>query len=68
VTTDELFKDAVDMLGEVLCGWSNMIDLEGNKMQYNKDLLMDVLSYQEARELMRKVSYNQHMTVDEKKS
>ncbi len=63
VTTDELFTDIVEALSTVLTGWANM-----NGIDYSKDALMDVLSYTEARELLRKVAYNQHVTIDEKKS
>jgi len=63
VTTDELFADVVETLGTVLTGWKNM-----NGIEYSKDALYDVLSYGEARELLRKVAYNQHVADEEKKS
>lgn len=63
VTTDELFTDIVEALATVLTGWSNMSGIE-----YSKDGLMDVLSYSEARELLRKVMHNQHVNHEEKKS
>jgi len=63
VTTEQLFQDVVNTLGEVLTGWSNM-----NGIEYSRDGLFDVLSYGEARELLRKVAYNAHVTEDEKKS
>ena len=63
VTTEQLFSDVVDTLGEVLTGWKSM-----NGIPYSVDALRDVLSYTEARELLRKVAYNQHVTLDEKKS
>jgi hypothetical protein len=44
-------------------GWVNM----GGK-EFSAEELHEVLSYQEARELLRKVMYNQHITADEKKS
>jgi hypothetical protein len=37
-------------------------------IEFSGDALHEVLSYQEARELLRKVMYNQHITADEKKS
>lgn len=63
VTAEQLFDDVVTTLGEVLTGWKNM-----NDIPYSVDALRDVLSYTEARELLRKVAYNQHVTLDEKKS
>jgi hypothetical protein len=62
VTVEELFEDAVDALAKVLTGWKHM----GN-VEYSREALYDVLTYAEARELIRKVSYNQHITTDEKK-
>lgn len=61
VTTDQLFDDAVEALATVLTGWQNM------GQPYSKEALEDVLSYSEARELLRLVSYNQHVTLEEKK-
>lgn len=63
VTAEQLFNDVVDTLGQVLVGWKNM-----NDIPYSVDALRDVLTYNEARELLRKVAYNQHVTLDEKKS
>ena len=47
----------------VVISWSNM-----GGGEFSAEALHDVLSYQEARELLRKVMYNQHITADEKKS
>lgn len=63
VTPDQLFDDAVDALFSVLVGWKNM-----NGIEYSREALLDVLAYSEARELLRLVSYNQHVTIEEKKS
>lgn len=63
VSLEELFSSAVDVLSEVIVEWKNMGGIE-----YSKESLRDVLSYGEARELLRKVMYNQHLTFDEKKS
>lgn len=62
-TVEDLFADAVNALAEVLTGWKNM-----NGIDYSKDALMDVLTYSEARELLRKVCHNSHLNTDEKKS
>ncbi len=60
-TVDELFSDAVECLAGVLSGWSNM----GNHA-FTSDALYN-LTYAEAREVLRKVAYNQHIGPDEKK-
>jgi len=62
VTHDELLDDIIEALGGVLTGWQNM------GQPYSKDALEDVLSYTEARELLRLVAYNQHVSLEEKKS
>jgi hypothetical protein len=62
LTVKELFDETVAVLGEVLVGWKHM------DREYSVDALRDVLMYQEARELLRKVMFNQHITADEKKS
>lgn len=62
-TARELFGEIVDKLAEVFCGWDHMGDHE-----YSRDGLYGVLTYHEARELLRKVMYNQHVTTEEKKS
>lgn len=62
VTAAELFDETVAVLGEVLVGWSNM------GQEFNPAAIRDVLTYNEARELLRKVMYNQHVQLEEKKS
>lgn len=59
----ELFDATIDALSGVVIGWKNMSGIE-----FSDDAMRDVLSYTEARELLRKVMYNQHITPDEKKS
>ncbi len=63
ITPDQLYSETVEVLGGVFIGWSNMGGIE-----FGKDALRDLLTYQEARELLRKVMFNQHITTDEKKS
>jgi len=63
ITIDELFSKTIDALCDVLIGWKNMSGIE-----YSKESLADVLSYTEARELLRKVMHNQYLNHDEKKS
>jgi hypothetical protein len=62
VKTDDLFDKSIDVLADVLSGWENM------GRNYCKEALEDVLDYAEARELLSKVSANQHVTKEEKKS
>ena len=59
----ELFDQTLDVLDGVVIGWKNMGDIE-----FSKEGLRSVLNFNEARELLRKVMYNQHVTADEKKS
>ena len=59
----ELFDATIEVLTVVIVGWKNMGGVE-----FSPDALRDVLVYQEARELLRKVMHNQHITTDEKKS
>lgn len=63
LTIADLFAQTVEVLSTVLVGWKHMNDIE-----FSKDALAEVLTYSEARELLRKVMYNQHITADEKKS
>lgn len=63
VTAEQLFADAVNTLSEVLTGWEHM----GGR-EFSPESLRDVLTYAEARELMRMVMFNQHLSGDEKKS
>jgi len=63
VSLAELFDRTIDVLSGVIIDWSNM-----GGMEYSSETMRDILNYSEARELLRKVMYNQHMTADEKKS
>lgn len=63
ITHGQLFDATIEVLGEVLVGWANMGGIE-----FSGESLREVLTYQEARELLRKVMYNQHITPEEKKS
>ena len=50
LTVAELFDATIVVLADVVVGWKNMGGLE-----FNADQMRDVLTYQEARELLRKV-------------
>jgi hypothetical protein len=63
ITHGQLFDATVDVLSGVLAGWVNMAGIE-----FSAESLRELLTYQEARELLRKAMYNQHITTDEKKS
>lgn len=59
----QLFDETCKVLASVIIGWKHM-----NGMEFTPDALRDVLTYSEAREVLRKAMYNQHITQDEKKS
>jgi hypothetical protein len=63
LTLAQLFDATVAVLSNVILGWANMGGIE-----YSAEALRDVLTFEEARELLRKVMYNQHVTPEEKKS
>ena len=63
LTLKDLFDATIDVLDGVVVGWKNMGGFE-----FSIDELRGVLNYNEARELLRKVMYNQHITAEEKKS
>lgn len=60
-TAQQLFDSIIGRLLEVLVGWENM------GVEFSEEALRD-LTYQEAREVLTKVMYNQHVTPEEKKS
>lgn len=62
LTLCELFDATLAVLSGVVVGWTHM------GREFSIDAMKDVLNYSEARELLRKVMYNQHITPDEKKS
>ena len=64
ISADELFQKTIDELFRVTARWSNM----GPYQLESADSFRDVLTYNEARELLFKVMYNQHITHEEKKS
>jgi hypothetical protein len=63
ITIGELFEQIISVLQSVFCGWKNMGGID-----YAPERLAEVISYREARELLMKVMYNQHITAYEKKS
>ena len=63
LTIAALFDETCKVLAGVVVGWKHM-----SGMEFTPDALRDVLTYAEAREVLRKVMYNQHITQDEKKS
>jgi len=63
ISIAELFDETIAVLAEVFVGWQNM----GGK-EYSADAMREILTYTEARELLRKVMFNQHITATEKKS
>lgn len=67
-TAEQLFGEITDELARVLVGWNNMVHPETGPIAFSREAIYDVLSYAEARELLMKIMYNQHMEPDEKKS
>ena len=63
LTITQLFDSTCRVLSDVIVGWKNMSGIE-----FTPEAIRDVLTYGEAREVLRKVMYNQHITPDEKKS
>ena len=63
LSTAEIFEAHCKKLSEVIVDWKNM-----GSFEFGKADLQEVLTFNEARELLRKVMYNQHITADEKKS
>ena len=63
LTVNEMFEITITMLCKVMVGWRNM----GNH-QFSREAIEDILSFNEARELLRKVAYNQAVQHEEKKS
>lgn len=63
LTLKELFETTIEVLRVVVVGWKNM-----GGMEFDIEELQNILTYYEARELLRKVMYNQHITAVEKKS
>jgi len=60
---DEMFRVACDKLAEVLVGWENMGGIE-----FSREAMEDVLTFTEARELLRLVMFNQGLTTGQKKA
>jgi hypothetical protein len=63
MTPAELFEATIKELERVIVGWSCM-----GKYIFGQTDLRDLLSYEEARQLLRKVAYNAHIDTEEKKS
>lgn len=72
-TAAELFAQTTQKLAEVIVGWSGMVKPDGTEVVFAsesaKELLTDLLSYNEARELLRRVAHNmEYERPEEKKS
>ena len=61
VTVDDVFDRSRDCLFDSLDGWRNM----GGS--FSKEAIEDALTFEEIRELLRKIGHNQRMSGDEKK-
>jgi hypothetical protein len=60
---DAMFCTACDKLAEVLIGWENM-----GGVTFSREAMEDVLTFTEARELLRLVMFNQGLTTGQKKA
>ena len=63
ITPEKLFEATITVLQQVIVGWSCM-----GSYVFGETDLRDLLSYDEARQLLRKIAYNTHLDIDEKKS
>jgi hypothetical protein len=61
VTVSQVFDATIAQLERCLVGWRNMA------IDFATDKIEDILNYNEATELLRKIAYNQKMSGDEKK-
>ena len=61
VTVNDVFDRSRDCLFDSLDGWRNM----GGP--FSKEAIEDALTFEEIRELLRKIGHNQRMSGDEKK-
>lgn len=68
-TVNQLYSEAVDLLGELLTNWTGMVDPKtGAAIPFDPENVDLVLSYGEARELINLIRNNQFMTPEQKKS
>jgi len=66
---EDVYNQTIDILSGVVVGWSNMVDPKTSKdIPFTTDAFRDVLTYNEARELISKCVYNMHLSADEKKT
>ena len=63
ITPEKLFEQTIIELERVIIGWSCM-----GKYEFGKTDLRELLTYDEARQILRKVAYNMHLDTEEKKS
>lgn len=61
VTVDQVFDASRDCLFDSLGGWRNIAT------GFSREAIEDVLTFDEVRELLRKIAGNQRMSGDEKK-
>ncbi len=62
-TTEEIFDATCKLLDDYLVGWSSM-----GPHDYSEATVKDFLTHGEARELLRKILGNSHVSLEEKKS
>ena len=62
-STEAIFDATCKLLDDYLVGWSNM-----GPHDYSEASVTDFLTHSEARELLRKILGNSHVSLEEKKS
>lgn len=62
-TTEAIFDATCKLLENYIVGWSNM-----GPHDYSEATVTDFLTHSEARELLRKILGNSHVSLEEKKS
>jgi hypothetical protein len=60
--------EAFEFLPELVVGWKDLHDSDGNIIEFDALKLADILTNVEAWELIRIVQQNEHLNADEKKS
>lgn len=67
-TSRQLFKEHIEALQSVLVDWSHMLDeVTGEMIQFDVSRINGLLDLNEARQLLRKVLLNGHVSLEEKK-
>lgn len=66
-STDEMNQKVLEGLGLCITGWKNMVDQNGQPMEFSVESLASVLNFAEAYELMRKAVRACQVSEEDKK-